>query len=130
MEAFATATEYRAKYPNTELEDAQIMVWLEDASSLMQAEMDASGIDYSNPSEDYADTLMRVCRDMAHRAIGAEADIPYGASQFSESTGSISDSFTLANPYGDLFMTKAERRRLGVTGGIGRMLHPQVGGAI
>lgn len=128
MEAFATVADYRAKY-DSDLDDSRILVWLEDASNHIRAELDASGIVRCDRGADYDDALMCVCRDMVHRAIGDESNIPFGASQFSETTGSISDSFTLANPYGDLFMTRAERRRLGLAAGAGRMLHPQIGGA-
>lgn len=128
MEAFATVEQYLAKY-DSDQDEERILEWLEDATSLICAELDASGVDYSDPDEDFADTLMRVCRDVAHRALDSGAGIPFGASQFSETTGSISDSFTLANPYGDLFLTKAERRRLGIGASTGRMLHPQIGAA-
>ena len=117
MEAFATADDYRAKY-GTEMDDEALDEWLGDASDVMRGEMDASGVDYSEPSEGFAETLMRICRDMAHRAIGEDDEvdfsIPYGATQVNMSGGSYSRGFSFGNPYDDLFLTATEKRRLGI----------------
>ena len=123
MTAFATTTQYRAKY-DTDLTDAVLTVWLADASDIMAAEMDRAGVDYSNPSEAFAARLCRVCRDMVRRAIGdgskASFAIPYGSTQASMAAGGYSESFTIGNPYGDLYMKAAEKRELGIySGGFG-----------
>ena len=53
---------------------------------------------------------------------------PFGVTQQSETTGPFSSSVSFANPSGDLYLTKAERQRLG----IGRMrvgfVGPMIGG--
>lgn len=123
MEAFATTAQYRAKY-TTDMDDNALAEWLADASGTMADEMDEAGVDYSDPSEAFAARLMRVCRDMVHRAIGdgsASTDsIPYGATQASIAAGGYSTSFTMSNPYGDLFLRDKERRSLGILrGGFG-----------
>lgn len=118
--AFATTAQYRAKY-STDMDDAALAEWLADASSIMADEMDEAGVDYSNPSEPFSARLVRVCRDMVHRAIGdgspSSGSIPYGATQASMAAGGYSTSFTMGNPYGDLFLRDKERRSLGVLRG-------------
>ncbi|MBQ3282887.1 MAG: hypothetical protein IJI35_04410 [Kiritimatiellae bacterium] len=117
MEAFASTSQYRAKYA-TEMADEALAEWLADATDVMRGELDASGIDYSEPSEGFEETLMRICRDVAHRAIGEDDDvdfaIPYGATQVNMTGGSYSRGFSFGNPYDDLFLTATEKRRLGI----------------
>ena len=120
MTAFASVAQYRLKY-GSDMSDAELEVWLGDASDIMAFEMDRAGVDYSAPSEEFATRLCRVCRDMVHRAIGdgsqANASIPFGATQASMSAGGYSESFTIGNPYGELFLKERERVAIGV--GIG-----------
>lgn len=56
------------------------------------------------------DTERLVCISVSRRALGAVAD---GVTQQSQTTGPFTESFTFGNPYGDLFLTKAERTMLG-----------------
>ena len=132
MTAFATTTQYRAKY-DTDLSDAVLTVWLDDATDIMAAEMDRAGVDYSTPSEDFAARLCRVCRDMVHRAIGdgsaSAMSIPFGATQASMAAGGYSESFTMGNPYGDLYMKAVEKKQLGITSGGFAVAVPSYGNA-
>lgn len=122
MQPFATVEDYEVLYG--EVDDSDVLLaYLTDATDVMMAELDASGIDYANPTEDYAYRLMRVCRTMTHRAIGDAADdgamdgppvIPFGATQFSQTAGPYTRSATMGNPYGDLFMTAEEKYALGI----------------
>lgn len=128
--AFATVAQYRAKY-QTDMDDASLLVWLEDASGIMADEMDAAHVDYCEPTDSMAARLSRVCRDMVHRAVGDGSDlsmgIPTGATQASMAAGGYSESFTMGNPYGDLFLKRDEKRLLGIVrGGIG-MARPSYG---
>ena len=117
MQAFATAAEYRDKY-STDMDDGKLSEWLADASDIMMAEMDSAGVDYSNPDAKLTSRLLRVCRDMVHRAIGdgtdSAASIPFGATQASMAAGGYSESFTIGNPYGDLYLKDRERKSLGI----------------
>ena len=130
--AFATVAEYRAKYA-TDLDDAKLGAWLEDASGMMVDEMDAAGVDYYEPTDSMAARLMRICRDCVHRAIGDGTDaamsIPYGASQASMAAGGYSESFTMGNPYGDLFLKASERKALGIMSGRFAVAAPSYGRA-
>ena len=132
MTAFATTAQYRAKY-QTDLSDTVLEVWLADASDIMAAEMDRAGVDYSHASEEFSARLVRVCRDMVHRAIGdgsaSAMSIPFGSTQASMSAGGYSESFTIGNPYGDLYMKAAERTSLGIGSGGFAVAVPSFGNA-
>lgn len=56
--------------------------------------------------------VMDVCCDMVRRTLGVPLD-QQPVSQVQQSAGIFSQSMTLANPQGDMYLTKAERRRLG-----------------
>ncbi len=113
MDAFATVEQYEARYGDVDDEDALAEV-LADASRIIAAELDRAGIDYSDPSDEFAERLMQACRSMAQRAMGCDSEVPAGATQFSETAGVYTQSFTIGNPYGDLYLSKAERRLLGL----------------
>lgn len=113
MTPFATVEQYEARYGDVDDNDFLTEV-LMDATREIAASLDQAGIDYSEPTEDYADRLMQVCRSVASRAIGSEDDVPYGATQFSEGAGEYTQSFSIGNPYGDVFLTKSEKKMLGL----------------
>jgi hypothetical protein len=50
---------------------------------------------------------------MVRRAMDAPDDAGFGIATVQETTGPFSRSFNYANPTGDLYLTKAERRMLG-----------------
>lgn len=116
MEAFATVDDYTAKYA-TDMDDEELEIWLDSASRCMRSEMDASGISYAEPSEDFAATLMDVCRDVAHRAIDDVEDqsIPYGATQVNMTGGSYSRGFSFGSAgYSSMFLTASEKLAIGI----------------
>lgn len=119
MAAFAEADDYRALHDTVE-DDERLDALLARASRDMASELRNAGIGFDEPDADFAADLADVAIAMVHRALGDDVDgegaldIPFGASQFSRGAGSYTASATLANPYGDLFMTEAERRKLGI----------------
>lgn len=114
---FASVEQYRAIY-DTSISDERIDVFLQKATRRIAAALDGAGISYDEPSQDFSDTLADVCCDVVHRALGStdsnEAQMPFGATQYSQGANGYSESFTLSNPYGDLFLTQAERDLLGI----------------
>ena len=127
MEPFATVAEYRARYPDDETPDGTLYEALLEATDVICAAMDEGGVDYSDPTESFTYRLRRVCRTVAHRALGsgsAGADIPFGATQLSETATQFNASVRLANPYGDMFLTQAERDALGIGQMRGCVLSP------
>lgn len=129
MEPFASVEEYASRYGDADDPDALAEI-LMDATREIRAELDRAGIPWADPDEEFAGRLMQACRSMAHRAVGDggdDHDIPFGAKQVSEGAGSFTWSSTLGNPYGDMFMTKAERKMLGL--GMSRMAYSVPGAA-
>ena len=61
-----------------------------------------------------------ICCAMVKRAMLADADDTAGVSQHTETAGSYSESYSYANPTGDLYLTSAERSDLD-SAGEGRM---------
>ena len=119
MEPFCTVVQYRNLYPDDETPDAVLLERLLEATDLISAAMDEGGVEYADPTESFTFRLMRICRSVVHRAIGDGgsgdgADVPFGATQLSETSAQFSASVQLANPYGDMFLTQAEREALGI----------------
>ena len=122
MEPFATVEEYRARYPDDSTDDGVLAEALLEATDLICAAMDEGGVEYTDPTESFTFRLKRICRAVTHRAIGEGGgadgpEIPFGATQLSEGSAQFSASVQLANPYGDMFLTQAERDALGIGGG-------------
>ena len=129
--SWATVSDYQARY-GAVVDTATLQECLDDATSQINAMLDAASIDYTSPSADYARRLMMVCRQMAHRAYGNDgSDIaPFGVSQTSQTAGPYTQSFSFSNPYGDLFMTASEKKMLGLSasyiGAINPVCNPQI----
>jgi hypothetical protein len=118
MVPFATVAEYRARYPDDTTDDGVLLECLCEATDLIMGELDGHDIDYSEPTESFTYRLARICRTVAHRAIGSaggdDSDVPFGATEMSETADTFSAGWKFANPYGDLFLTQAEKRSLGI----------------
>lgn len=115
--AYATVEEYEARYG--EVSDAgMLQECLDDCSVLIEVELDRYGVDYSDPSDAFADRLMRACRSMANRVMPSDdgAEVPVGATQVSRTAGPYSEQFTLATTYGTPKVTDEERKLLGIYG--------------
>lgn len=126
MEPFASVGDYRRAYPDDQTEDVKLRERLLEATDLMCAAMDASDVEYADPSEPFTFRLMRICRTVVHRAIGStgENDLPFGATQLSETSAQFNASVEFANPSGDLYLTAAEREALGIGGGLACVVSP------
>lgn len=126
MEPFASVEDYRRAYPDDGTDDVELRERLLDATDAICAAMDEGGVEYADPSESFTFRLMRICRQVAHRALGGGrgADIPFGATELREAADTFSASVTLANPNGDLYLTQAERDALGIGGGTACVVSP------
>ena len=121
MEPFCTVTDYRLRYPADETPDEVLNEVLLDATDVMCAAMDEADVAYTDPTEPFTRRLMRICREVVHRAIGEgtddDMDVPFGATELSQGADTFNASVKLGNPYGDLYLTQSEKDALG----IGRM---------
>ena len=117
MAAFAATSDIEARWrPLTTAESAQAAVLLDDASAMLRTEcrdLDAR-LAAVPPSIDPAVPLMVVCA-MVKRVLIAGEDVD-GVSAHQQTTGPFSQSLTFANPMGNLYITKAERKTLGCGG--------------
>ena len=121
MQAFATVEQYMTRYGEVNSGDMAVLAeTLVDASRKIAAKLDRAGIDWRDPDEDYAERLMQVCRDMAHRALSVDeqSGIPFGATQFTTSVDGFSEQVgfqtTGSSGFGELYITKSERELLGL----------------
>ena len=118
MEPFCTVAQYRLRYPADETPDEVLNEVLLDATDVMCAQMDESDVAYTDTSESFTRRLMRICREVVHRSIGEgtsdDMDVPFGATELSQAADTFNASVKLGNPYGDLFLTQAEKDALGI----------------
>jgi len=111
MAAFATFCDLEARWrPLSEAERTRADVLLEDASELVRSlnpnidEQIAVGIVREGVAKAVACAIVK-------RAMQSVGDYD-GITQMSETTGPFTQSASFANPTGDLYLTKDERRRL------------------
>ncbi|MDU0349236.1 Gp19/Gp15/Gp42 family protein [Actinomyces sp. MRS3W] len=107
---FATPADLAARWrPLTDTEQARAQVLLEDATDMIKTE-------FPRWNEASEATLRRVTVAVVKRAMiagqGTGADALGPVSAQSTTVGPFSESFTYANPTGDMYLTKAERRAL------------------
>ena len=130
MDPFCTVEQYQARF-GVVVDTGVLQECLSDASALICAKLDAAGIGYSAPSEDFADRLMRVCRSMASRMMPAsDADIPFGATQMGMTAGPYNRQYTFSGGgYGTPKLLDSELDLLGVRAARGGVGWARMGGA-
>ena len=120
---YAEVSDLEARWrPLTDEEAARASALLDDASALI----DAYGqVDPSDPDTGRALTAV-VCA-MVQRAMSSAATDAYGVTQQSMTAGPYTQSWSYSNPTGDLYMTKAEKKMLGLASGYIGSIRPMVG---
>lgn len=116
MEAFAAFADIKIRYPSvTDDQQPRVDALIADATALISEALSEAGIDASSPSETLAANLRAVCCSVVVRALPAFSDDSYlPMKSLQQTAGSFSESVTLANPTGDLYLTGAESKRLGI----------------
>jgi len=108
--AYATVADLEARWRDlAESERAVASALLDDAAALIDS--------YGTPSS--AQAALAVSCSMVRRAMNPMTAEFYGVSQASMTAGSYQQQMTYANPSGDLYLTKQEKRELGF--GIGKL---------
>lgn len=113
MESFATVNELEMRYRLLdESEKERATTLLSDASAILRAEFKRAGERIDEEDEIQAANLVRVCCSMVKRVLssGPLDDV----SSVNRMAGSYSEQRTFANPTGDMYITKNERRALGL----------------
>lgn len=119
MTPWATFSDLTTRYPSiTADKDGRATALLSDATAMIDTELDAAGISYSEPSETFRANLVATCCSMVVRAMPAFDSAGYAPiTQFQQTAGVFSSNQTFANPSGDLYLTKSEKAKLGIGSG-------------
>ena len=102
--------EVRLQRTFTEDEEANVEALLDDASAVLNK------LVIIDETTEQNELLKFVCINMVSRAVDSGVDV-YGASQASVTAGPYTQSFSFATPSGDMYLTKLEKRLLGITSG-------------
>ena len=109
--AFADVSDLESRWRELSTdEEARANVLLDDASAMLSALVE---VDSSDAGQ--AELLKIVCCDMVIRAMSATAADTFGVSQTSMTAGPYTQSFSYSNPSGDMYLTKLEKRLLGIS---------------
>ena len=110
MTPFATVEDYEARYGEVE-DEARVSALLQDATNIIASQ---PGFCDKNRDDTWWGVLETVTCAMVHRSMmsGAYA----GLSNVSQGAGGYTASVAVYNPGGDLYLTRNERRALGIGG--------------
>ena len=122
--AFADVSDLESRWRELSTdEEARANVLLDDASAMLSALVE---VDSSDAGQ--AELLKMVCCDMVIRAMSATAADTFGVSQTSMTAGPYTQSFSYSNPSGDMYLTKLEKRLLGISTGYIGTIRPMMAG--
>lgn len=121
--AFATVSDIEARWRDlTVSEEARAAVLLDDAAAMLSKLVDV------DPSDtEQAALLKAVNCDMVIRNMSQTSSDLYGVSQSSMTAGPYTQAMSYANPSGDMYLTKLEKRLLGITSGYIGSIRPMIG---
>ena len=122
---FADLKDYVNRYGNADQE--KVEVFLQDASAFLVSFYESR---FGHPYEEGRHTRFdanatAVCCAMVSRVIASSG--MQGATQMSQTGGSYSASVTFGNALGDMYITRSEKRRLGLLGIRIGSIPPEVG---
>ena len=121
--AFATVADIEARWRTLDAtEQARATALLSDASAMLTRLVE---IDPEDSNQ--AALLAAVSAQMVIRAMSADPSM-IGATQAVMTAGPYQQTASFASPAGDMYLTKAEKRMLGITSGYIRSIRPRIGG--
>lgn len=122
--AFADVSDLESRWRELSTEEeARANVLLGDASAMLSALVKVDNSDYEQ-----SELLKMVCCDMVIRAMSATSYDSFGLSQSSITAGPYTQSFSYSNPSGDMYLTKLEKRLLGITTSYIGSIRPMMAG--
>lgn len=122
--AFADVSDLESRWRDLSTEEeVRANVLLGDASAMLSALVKVDSSDYEQ-----SELLKMVCCDMVIRAMSATAADAFGVSQTSMTAGPYTQSFSYSNPSGDMYLTKLEKRLLGISTGYIGTIRPMMAG--
>ena len=121
---YATVSDIEARWRSLSTdESARATVLLSDASNMLTKLVDVDAGD-----SEQAALLNTVCCNMVIRAMSATSMDTFGVSQTSVTAGPDTQSYSYANPSGDMYLTKFEKRLLGVSTSFIGSIQPKIEG--
>ena len=123
MRSFAFVADYERRYGPVD-DTERIGAFLEDASVFIASQ---PGFSPCEGNEAMAAALNAITCSLVNRKVTAGEYA--GLSQMSQGAGGYTASVSVYNPSGDYYLTKQERRVLGLAGGRVGMTDPYRGGA-
>lgn len=122
--AYATVSDIEARWRALSAdEQAQATVLLDDAAAMLSRLVEVDETD-----EGQAELLKVVSCSMVIRSMSQTASELFGVSQSSITAGVYSQSTSYANPSGDMYLTRMEKRLLGISSGYIGSIRPEIGG--
>lgn len=111
--AFALVSDIESRWRDLSTdEESRAAVLIDDASAMLAAQVVVDDTD-----EKQAALLKTVCCNMVIRAMAATQAETFGVSNASMTAGSYTQSWTYSNPSGDMYLTKMEKKLLGIGSG-------------
>lgn len=104
-------------------EQSRAAVLIDDASAMLDALVTVDTSD-----DEQLELLKMVCCNMVIRAMSASEADSYGASNMSMTAGVYTQSWTYSNPTGDMYLTKMEKRLLGISSAYIGSIRPMMAG--
>lgn len=113
---WATFADLSLRSPDlTPSDEPRATAYLEDATALIDSELDLAGITLEEqPSDSYLARLRAVCCRVCLRALAGSMD---GVKGYSLGADVFKESWEYSNPSGDLYLTETDRKELGITSG-------------
>ena len=122
--AFADVSDIESRWRELSTdEEARATTLIDDASAMLSALVEVDETD-----EEQAELLKMVCCNMVIRAMSASEYDAFGASQMSMTAGPYTQQWTYSNPSGDMFITKMEKRLLGISTSYIGTIRPMMAG--
>lgn len=122
--AYAEVSDIEARWRELSTdEQARAAVLIDDASAMLD-----SLVAVDDEDDKQAALLKTVCCSMVIRAMSATEADSFGANSMSMTAGPYIQSWTYSNPIGDMYLTKMEKRLLGITTSYIGTIRPMMAG--
>lgn len=121
--AFATCEDVEGRWRTLTADElVRATTLLEDASTILSGMVD---VDEGDAQQ--AAALRLVSCNMVIRSMVASASSAFGVDELQATMGPFGQTAHFANPNGDMYLTKLDKKLLGIGGGKGRIIYPAYG---
>ncbi len=122
--AFAQVSDIEARWRDlSTTEEARAGVLIDDASAMLSALVKVDATDAQQ-----AANLKAVCCSMVIRAMSATDADDFGVSSMTMTAGPYTQQRSYSNPSGDMYLTKLEKKMLGINGSFVGSFAPVING--